>query len=139
MSLVLLRGATAGKAPKAWALPRFWVSILTCKKQPVKKIWGRILGPAWLKFTVVPLREVEGWNCNHTVVRLQKNSCTGLNISVLGSVLKGCINLMHRRFIFYAKVQRGLRIQDPFKISAYSPQGKKLYVCIHNQIYLAYA
>ena len=26
------RGATAGKAPKAWALPRFWVSICSYKK-----------------------------------------------------------------------------------------------------------
>ena len=34
------RAATAGKAPKAWALPRFWVSIFPYKKQPVKKILG---------------------------------------------------------------------------------------------------
>ena len=45
----------AGKAPKAWALPRFWVSIHSYKKQLVKEIWGRILGLAWLKFVVVPL------------------------------------------------------------------------------------
>ena len=31
------RGATAGKAPKAWALPRFWVSICSYKIQPVKQ------------------------------------------------------------------------------------------------------
>ena len=43
----------AGKAPKAWALPRFWVSIGSYKKQLVKKIWGRILGLALLKFSVV--------------------------------------------------------------------------------------
>ena len=49
------RGATAGKAPKSRALPRFWVSIRSYKKQPVKKIWGRILGLAWLKFAVAPL------------------------------------------------------------------------------------
>ena len=49
------RGATTGKAPKAWALPRFWVSICSYKKQPVKKIWGRILVLAWLKFAVAPL------------------------------------------------------------------------------------
>ena len=30
------RGATAGKAPKAWALPRFWFSIRSYKKKPVK-------------------------------------------------------------------------------------------------------
>ena len=34
------RAATAGKAPKAWALPRFWVSIRSYKKQPVKKKIG---------------------------------------------------------------------------------------------------
>ena len=43
------RAATAGKAPKAWALPRFW------EEQPVKKHWGRILSLAWLKFVVAPL------------------------------------------------------------------------------------
>ena len=31
------RGVTAGKAHKAWALCRFWVSIRFYKKQPVKK------------------------------------------------------------------------------------------------------
>jgi hypothetical protein len=51
----LVRGATAGKAPKAWDWPRFWVSIRSYKKQPVKKICGRILGLAWLKFAVAPL------------------------------------------------------------------------------------
>ena len=35
--LQLYRAATACKAPKAWALPRFWVSICSYKKQPVKK------------------------------------------------------------------------------------------------------
>ena len=44
-----------GKAPKAWALPRFWVSIPSYKKQLVKKILGRILGLAWLKFTMAVL------------------------------------------------------------------------------------
>ena len=49
------RGATAGKAPKAWALPRCWVSIHSFKKRPVKKIWDRIVGLAWLKFAVAAL------------------------------------------------------------------------------------
>ena len=40
------------RPPKAWALPRFWVSIRSYKKQPVKKIWDRILGLAGLKFAV---------------------------------------------------------------------------------------
>ena len=52
------RAATVGKAPKAWALPRFWVSILSYKKQPVKKFWGRILGLAWLKFAKVALKRI---------------------------------------------------------------------------------
>ena len=51
----IFRGATAGKAPKALDLPRFWVSIHSYKKQLVKNIWGRILGLAWLKFTGAPL------------------------------------------------------------------------------------
>ena len=49
------RVATAAKAAKDWSLPRFWVSIHSYKKQPVKKIWGRILDLAWLKFTMVAL------------------------------------------------------------------------------------
>ena len=48
--MIKYQRATAGKGPKAWALPRFWVS--NCKKQPVKKFWGRILGLAWLEFAV---------------------------------------------------------------------------------------
>ena len=58
LSTSLHRGATAGKAPKvpkAWALPRFWVSIWSYKKQPVKKNWGWILGLVWLKFTMASL------------------------------------------------------------------------------------
>ena len=46
---------TAGKAPKAWALPRFWVLIHSYEKQPVKKIWDRVLGLAWLKFAIASL------------------------------------------------------------------------------------
>ena len=46
------RGATAGKAPQGLGLPRFWVSIRSYKKQPVKKNWGRVLGLAKLKFAV---------------------------------------------------------------------------------------
>ena len=45
-----------GRHGWAWALPRFWVSIRSYKKQPVKEIWDRILCLAWLKFAVVPLR-----------------------------------------------------------------------------------
>ena len=46
------RAATAGKAGKVWSFPRFWVSIRSIKKQPVKKFWGRILDLAWLNFAV---------------------------------------------------------------------------------------
>ena len=55
LMLSKIRAATAGKAPKAWALPRFWVSICSYKKQPVKKIWVRILDLAWVKFAVAAL------------------------------------------------------------------------------------
>ena len=34
---VRYRAATADKAGKVWSLPRFWVSIHSYKKQPVKK------------------------------------------------------------------------------------------------------
>ena len=53
---IMFTAATTAKAAKDWSLPRFWVSICSYNKQPVKKNWGRILGLAWLKFTVVPLR-----------------------------------------------------------------------------------
>ena len=46
------RDTTAGKAPKAWVLPRFY------KKQPVIIIWGTILGLAWLKLVVAFLWRV---------------------------------------------------------------------------------
>ena len=49
------RAATAGKALKVWTLPKCWVSIPSYKKQPVKKICGRILGLAWPKFAVASL------------------------------------------------------------------------------------
>ena len=51
-----IRAATSAKAAKVWSLPRFWVSISSYKKQPVKKLWCRILDPAWLKFAVAVLR-----------------------------------------------------------------------------------
>ena len=34
---LLLRAVTAAKAAKDWSLPRFWVSIRSYKKEPVKK------------------------------------------------------------------------------------------------------
>ena len=54
-NIALLRAATAEKAGKVWSLPRFWVSIRSYKKQPVKKFWGRVLDLALLKFAVAAL------------------------------------------------------------------------------------
>ena len=50
------KATTAGKAGKVWSLPRFSVSIRSYKKQPVKKIWGRLLNLARLKFAVAALK-----------------------------------------------------------------------------------
>ena len=51
-----IRAATAGKAPKAWAMPRFWVSIHSYKIQSIKKkIGGKIFGHSWLKFAMAAL------------------------------------------------------------------------------------
>ena len=49
------RAAMVDKAGKVWSLPRFWVSIHSYKKQPVKKIWVRILDLGLLKFDVSAL------------------------------------------------------------------------------------
>ena len=49
------RAASAGKAGKVWSFPRFWVSIRSYKKQPVKKFWGRVLDLPLLKFAVAAL------------------------------------------------------------------------------------
>ena len=46
---------TAAKAAKDWSLPRFWVSMPSYKKQLVKKILGRILDLALLKFAVAAM------------------------------------------------------------------------------------
>ena len=37
VAALAFRAATDGKVPKAWALPRFWISIHSYKKQPIKK------------------------------------------------------------------------------------------------------
>ena len=34
------RAATVGKAGMVWSLPKFWVSMHSYKKQPVKKFFG---------------------------------------------------------------------------------------------------
>ena len=60
----------AGKAPKAWTLPRFWISIRSTGQ---KKIWGRILGLAWLKFVVAPLITVGfEFPCNELITCFHK-------------------------------------------------------------------
>ena len=51
----LTQGRHGWQDPKAWALPGFWASIRSYKKQPVKKTWGRVLGLAWLKFAMAAL------------------------------------------------------------------------------------
>ena len=61
------RSARAARAAMDWSLSRFWVSIRCYKKQPVKKIWGRILDLAWLKFALAALYNVGqtlGLMCN---------------------------------------------------------------------------
>ena len=50
--MMVLRAAMAAED---WSLPRFWVSIRSYKKQPVKTFWGRILDLAWFKFAVAAL------------------------------------------------------------------------------------
>ena len=52
------RAVMAGKAGKVWSLPRFWASIPSYKKQPVKKFWGRLLDLAWLKFAAAALSQI---------------------------------------------------------------------------------
>ena len=57
--------ATGSGAPRLARPPKPGLDFgfqyaLTYKKQPIKKIWGRILGLAWLKFAVAPLRMVDG-------------------------------------------------------------------------------
>ena len=60
---VKARAATADKAGKVWSMPRFWVSIHSYKKQPVKNYLGGILDLAWLKLAVAALKaaDLEIW------------------------------------------------------------------------------
>ena len=70
------RATTAGKAPKVWALPRFWVSIRSYKTQPVKKILGRVLDLAWLKFAVAALAyTIRNKSSKTKVVCVKKKVC----------------------------------------------------------------
>ena len=49
------RAATAGKADKVWSLPRFQYALI--RNNQSKKICGRILDLAWLKFAVAALQQ----------------------------------------------------------------------------------
>ena len=71
-----LQGRHGWQGPQARALPRFWVSIHSYKKQPVKKNWGRILGLAWLKFAVVFLNDVSFESLMVIILEVFNNSCT---------------------------------------------------------------
>ena len=54
-SKIVLISIRAKTVAKVWSLPRFWISISSYKKQPIKKKGGRILDLAWLKFAVAAL------------------------------------------------------------------------------------
>ena len=74
--LTAYRAATAGKVGKVWSLPRLWVSIRSYKKQPVKKILGRILDLAWLKFAVAALAyTIRNKSSKTKVVCVKKKVC----------------------------------------------------------------
>ena len=55
MAATTAKAANTAKTAKDWS--RFQVSICSYKKQPVKKIWDRILGLVWLKFVVASLEK----------------------------------------------------------------------------------
>ena len=61
--------AMTTKASKARALPKFWVSICSYKKQPVEKIWGRIFGLVWLKIALAALRRTSRVECPTATTR----------------------------------------------------------------------
>jgi hypothetical protein len=84
----LVRAATAGKEGKVWSLPRFWVSIRSYKKQPVKNFLGRILDLAWLKFAVgallVAYHCVDSfWQPSHIERPCQHYSMNTLSLSII--------------------------------------------------------
>ena len=49
------RGAIAGKAAKAWALPRFWVTVNPISTRGADYAHHSTMGLVWLKFAVAPL------------------------------------------------------------------------------------
>ncbi len=49
------RGAIAGKATKALALPRFWVTVNPFSTRGADYAHVSTMGLAWLKFAVAPL------------------------------------------------------------------------------------
>ena len=69
------RATMAGKAGKIWSLPRFWVSLRSCKKQNFQKKLDRILDLAWLKFAVAALVDRICNLCNFT-----DNECVNVSL-----------------------------------------------------------
>ena len=65
------------------------LAICSYKKQPVKKIWGRILGLAWLKFAVAAL------DCTQSLYRLYSNLIFGPIYFELEKELFNCIPLQY--------------------------------------------
>ena len=60
-SILGIRAAMAAKEGKVRCLPRFWVSIPSYKKQPVKNFLDRILDLVWLKFAMAALG-IKNWS-----------------------------------------------------------------------------
>ena len=53
--IILFRCAIAGKAPKAWALPRFLVTVNPISTRGADYAHHSTIGLVWLKFAVAPL------------------------------------------------------------------------------------
>ena len=96
----------ASKAPKAWALPKFWVSIRSYKKQPVKKIWGRILGLAWLKFAVGVIYHLT------PMTALGPSSYRNGKLLALISLYRIVENVLHRYSLHMKKLEQFYHFDD---------------------------
>jgi hypothetical protein len=53
------RGATATKASKAWALPKFWVTVNPISTRGADYAHQSTMGLVWLKFAVAPMKCVK--------------------------------------------------------------------------------
>jgi hypothetical protein len=52
---IMFRAATATKASKAWALPKFWVTVNPISTRGADYAHHSTMGLVWLKFAVAPL------------------------------------------------------------------------------------